>query len=227
MQCSFCSELSHSCDGSNLFLSLVEDYKISTRVIYESNNFVILPTIGAFVEGYLLIVAKQHYISIGAMAQSTLDEFNQMILACKSVIAKIYEKKTLVFEHGGRSDCNTIGACVEHAHVHIVPIKDSIKSELLHYPMQLHEIGSVRRLYEYGERSESYLFYQDIDGINYIIESEIIPSQFMRQVTSHKLGVGDRWDWKLHHEVPNIIATLENIKPEVFESAIRNLRHYS
>ena len=58
--CVFCEEF--QCQS---FILKNEDF--GNRVLYETENFKVLPGLGHIMEGYLLIVSKDHYISVGEL----------------------------------------------------------------------------------------------------------------------------------------------------------------
>lgn len=215
--CSFCSEINNVLDEDNLFYNLVtKETDMKNRIIFETQNFVVLPSIGSFVEGYLLIVTKQHYTCIGGISLEMYDELKFLINTCKTLIKEIYDKNSIMFEHGSTSCCTKVGGCVDHAHLHIVPINEDITPEISKFDTKLNLMNSIYDLEEYGKNDLPYLYYQDINNHDYIVDADIIPSQFFRQVICKKLNIIDKWDWRKMYELENLQKTIFMINKNVF-----------
>src|SRR5712691_3239818 len=76
--------------------------------IFESQNFVVIPSLGALVEGWLLLVPKRHFISMGAFH----DEITAEMLHVKQSIIEVLETQygsLCIFEHGPSQQNSKIG----------------------------------------------------------------------------------------------------------------------
>ena len=71
---------------------------IGNRILFESKNFVVFPTIGQIVEGYLLIAPKKHFISIAAIPKSMFSELEKLQKKVRAVLEENYSTP-LFFEH--------------------------------------------------------------------------------------------------------------------------------
>ena len=47
----------------------IDKSKLENTIIDESDNFVVLPTIGALVDGYLMIISKKHINSMSELEE--------------------------------------------------------------------------------------------------------------------------------------------------------------
>ena len=65
--CRLCSDL--------LRQDTVEDWD---EPLFESPNFVVLPSLGALVEGWLLLVPKKHFICMGELPDSVANEMQEV-----------------------------------------------------------------------------------------------------------------------------------------------------
>src|SRR5258708_29134184 len=88
--------------------------------LFESENFVVVPSLGALVEGWFLLLPKDHYLCMGALPQSLLDEMMQLRQTVLSFAEGTYED-ICAFEHGPHQENRSIGCGVDHAHLHLVP----------------------------------------------------------------------------------------------------------
>ena len=70
------------------------------QILFETDNFTVKPSLGSFVEGWLLIVPKKHYISLGSMDDPTLfKELNSLINKIGEIVQKEYGDY-VIFENG-------------------------------------------------------------------------------------------------------------------------------
>ncbi len=60
------------------------------KVIEETKNFFVIPTLGALVEGYIMIVAKEHVNSIIELDDIVLEEYNELIQKYRNIYKDFY-----------------------------------------------------------------------------------------------------------------------------------------
>lgn len=96
----------------------------------------------------------------------------------------------LEVEHGANErDC--AGACVVHAHVHLIPTLGRYSDALDGVLDELYS-GSVLSL---PENNASYLFTRQSLDRTRVYSAADLPSQFLRQVICSSMGRAD-WDWR-------------------------------
>lgn len=207
-ECTFCAELTGEETNNLLRIVLGEGY--TTRVVRETENFVVLPTIGQIVEGYLLIVSKQHYLSFGHIPAQCFREFMNLKEETRQVLSEVYTSP-IFFEHGPISESKRGGCCVEHAHLHGVPARIDLLDKL-QTDFHWRSISSMLALRQQIERGMPYLFYESRDRRMYVFDAPLVPSQYLRQLVATRLGLEERWDWRLWWGVPEMISTLQTLK---------------
>lgn len=181
------------------------------QIICEDDNFFLIASIGAFVEGWSLVVPKNHSCSMRDHYNS--DEFMQFL----DVVLPVYSKrneKMIAFEHGANKE-NSLTSCgTSHAHLHLVPLKESLKEDI-QKPGILWESSDFSSVHSYV-RNEEYLLYFDLqanwrDSELLVHRLEKPHSQFFRKVIAEKYGYADQYDYKAHPNVENTIATKVNM----------------
>jgi diadenosine tetraphosphate (Ap4A) HIT family hydrolase len=88
--------------------------------VFESRNFAAIPSLGSLVEGWLLLVPKKHFISMGALPEELVAEMEGMKAKITAHVGNEYGE-ACVFEHGPAFASRKVGCSVDHAHLHIVP----------------------------------------------------------------------------------------------------------
>ena len=173
---------------------------IKDRILYETNNYIVFTTLGAFVPGYLLIIPKIHTIAFCNLPKKLLEEFQDLLEKTRNIIESKYGD-TIIFEHGES------GGSVPHAHMHIIPINNI--DEIILKESHLVKINCITYL---SEISPPYLFYGNSKREYYLIQHKNgdIPSQYLRQLSCQSIAHND-WNWKIHGNQDNINRTKEDL----------------
>lgn len=200
--CEICEEIKTS-----QFI-LAEKSGIDNRIIFETSSFVIVPGLGPIVEGYLLIFTKEHHYSISSLSDKQLIELEEV----KKVVSdKLFKKygKVLFFEHGMSCETKRAGACIDHCHLHAIPIEKPILP-VLNNQLNFFPIEDFKHLKELTQ-NEPYLFLEENEK-KYVCQSPVkLPSQFIRRVIAKELGKEEYWDWGAHYgfkEMENCLKEL-------------------
>jgi len=178
------------------------------RPVFETEMFVAVPALGQLVAGYLLLIPREHIFS---MAQLPLDRL-QLLEWFRNHAGDALEDRwgrPILFEHGACSDNQPAGACVAHAHWHIVPGD----FDLL-FPTQ--SFRSVRSFKEFAEKTrgvEPYLYFEDQAGCGYILDESNPPSQFFRRRLAIAIGRPGAWDYAAFPFFENIRETYDYLGP--------------
>src|SRR5262245_23869638 len=90
------------------------------EILVQTPNFVVVPTVGALVEGWLLIVSKDPYVCMGAIDAGLHDELSELLVFCSTAVRECFGAAA-IFEHGPSSTGLRVGCGVDHAHVHVLP----------------------------------------------------------------------------------------------------------
>ena len=179
-----------------------------SRVVAETDNFIVFPTTGGFVENYQLIVPKEHINCFGELSLNQLKELKGLIMWQKEINEKYFNMKTSMFEHGALYPNNESGKSIVHAHLHIFPNNISLLETISKYKFGIESINDIADLRQVCHQYETYLYYGDVDNRNYIVTHQGIPSQFLRRVFAESLGK-DNWNWR---ECPLIDAIEDNLE---------------
>src|SRR6266581_6159362 len=205
-KCDFCNEFSGK--PGNAFQRIYAGTPES-RVLFRSNQFVVMPSLGQILEGYLLVLPIKHFKALSDLPGLLLEEF-AAISECVGKILKDQYGPYVLFEHGTRSE--GVGGCgIYHAHLHAVPlgqVPDPVDDLKLNFPC-----AELTHLNEISKRSAglpSYLFYQDSDARLYLFDTGPLPSQYMRKLLADALGKED-WDWRTAGREERLLATIERL----------------
>lgn len=200
MRCDFCEEFK-------------KDYFAftgSNRILWKTNNFFVFPGLGQIVEGYLLIATESHHISIGAVPTEFFNELEDVIKKVRGVLKEQYSNP-LFFEHGPASSSKRGGCCIEHAHLHAMPVQLDVLTDLSQHflPRKITSFLELKRLYDKGS---PYFFIETNSSERYVFKiSEQVPSQYIRRIIAEKIGKPDHWDWAVYLGIEEMKNTLQKL----------------
>lgn len=180
--------------------------KIENTIIYEGEYFYVLPSVGALVDGYVLIVSKRHVESSICLNQIELNEYKYLINKFQNIFKKIYGKMPIVFEHGTFDKYSA--SSVVHAHTHIVNVNFKNEKDILE-KYNFFEISDFNLI----DKSRNYIKYINGDKI-YVTYDFPFVSQLMRILIADEIGISDKYDWKSEKFISNIVSTIEKLKGE-------------
>jgi diadenosine tetraphosphate (Ap4A) HIT family hydrolase len=205
----------HTCEFCNEQLNFAESRigKIYTnyfpnRVIKQTKHFFVVPTIGQIVPGSLLILPIWHYETFAQVPKQWLLELSTLI----SEIENTYFKdSTLLFEHGAKKSSNN--SCgVYHAHIHLIPVKESIIVEDLLGTNISHSV-TLQEAFKELESKSNYILSRDKNGDFYYSiggdpNKEEFKSQYFRKWLVSRFASDRNWDWKRYDFIEKDILTI-------------------
>ena len=197
------------------------------RTIFETNNFVVFPAIGQIVEGYLLIVTKQHFLSTAHVPEELIEELERVMVFVRRLLTDVYQPP-IFYEHGPMSSTHKGGCSIMHAHIHAVPVKIEL-TKRLEKQFSGQKISRLEDLRDQKLRNQSYIFLENTDGVRFVYDVPILPSQYVRRIIAKCIGVRDSWDWKKSLTAERIETEREfmkrtiNIKRYHLQGSYRNI----
>jgi diadenosine tetraphosphate (Ap4A) HIT family hydrolase len=203
--CDFCDELS---GGSNNAFAKIYKQQPRSRILYRSQSFVLLPSLGQIAEGHLLIVPTRHHTALADMSSSSVDELSEFRNFVRLGLAQAYGP-TVFFEHGIRGTQS--GGCgIDHAHMHAVPTSLSKPMEALRKNHLFKPIVNFSEITQQVSPNSPYLYYEETSGEAWTCEVDFIPSQYLRKLLAESIGT-DSWDWRKCGREEALITSLERL----------------
>lgn len=176
--------------------------------ILQTDSYIVIPSIGAFITGWAMIVPKEHSLNLSDHYLS--DEFNELFLSVKLLMEQKFGS-VIVFEHGSVNENSVMGCGVDHSHLHIVPFKQSISAEAPFknedwIPCNMSDIKGI-----VGDRE--YLFFRDVGSSENTPNAGLLnipkktESQFFRKILASKVGLEHISDYKRFDFYDNTVLT--------------------
>lgn len=202
--CTLCREISRH-----------EDQMPWNVPILETENFVILPSLGSLVEGWLLIIPKQHFICVGAMPEHLIREIDEL----KAGVAHRLEEKYgafVAFEHGPERPHCDVGCGVDHAHLHLVPFAGDLSKSVEPF-MPDDSSWTEATLFDCvvaHEKGDDYLYYEQPLNVGRISRCEGFSSQIFRKAIASSVGLLAEFNWRQFPQHSRVTDTIESLVTE-------------
>jgi inosine/xanthosine triphosphate pyrophosphatase family protein/diadenosine tetraphosphate (Ap4A) HIT family hydrolase len=208
--CPFCAEFEK--DGLSVFAGMMRDC-LPCRVVYEDEHFVVMPPLGEFMEGGLLLLTRQHILSLAHLPATQFDHLGRLLQAIQQALVKHWGVAPLVFEHGPAADWSKGVCCVDHAHLNIFPAPVKIHPHLAGR-MKL-SLGSLSEMAKLRRAEFGYLFVQENDGTRRAYDGRDVPTQMVRRIITTQLGLPERWHWRDYVGREELLATYNALKDQI------------
>lgn len=210
--CPFCDEYACPSD-SRFYVEIGNKIGRISRVLLETDNWYVIPTLGSLTVGYVLLVTKQHYLSLANISRELLIEMLDLKKNVENILYKNLGMRCIAFEHGTANVDSKGANSVDHVHVHILPFSQPVWHNIaLDVPkMHFDVVNSYQDLYSGWKEvlPNSYLLFQDLDQkIYYVSDASNMPSQLFRKCLAPYLGAKN-WDWHNESYSDNIIQTID------------------
>lgn len=205
--CSICAELRGT--SPPLHTSRIPGAEAS-RILRQNDEWALLPTIGPLAPGHIMLVPQKHYYSILACPEHILFASREILSECASRLGATYNQEVLFFEHGATAGGQkTCGACIDHAHLHIVPGPTSFILSAMSKVGPWTAADSLDDLRAEAEGFPYLLVGSLSTGMCWLYRcSQEVPSQFLRKVLATELKSECSWDWR---KEPNADAFLQTL----------------
>lgn len=182
--------------------------------LLETDHFCAVPSLGALVEGWLLIFPKRHYIAMGAVPFQLRSEVEFLQTRVHRLLQRCYSRPVQFFEHGPSAEGHGTGCGVDHAHLHAVPLKCDLGALVTGFassPLRWSQ-GSWDEMVEAQRAGMDYLYLKSDGEAGRLATGADFGSQSFRRAISRFLGIPDEFNWKTHPQYANVRSTISAIK---------------
>jgi diadenosine tetraphosphate (Ap4A) HIT family hydrolase len=184
------------------------------QVIYEHKSAVVVPTVGMFIPGYLLVTTRRHIPNFAKLTSGQLNSIQKWLYGIVASLSLSFGPY-LIFEHGSTVDVTTrpTGACISHAHFHLIPCsrsaKERIKGLLPFRPIQ--RLSSLLGSFDNNYALMGY------DNSWNLAQVENLPSQWIRRRLAEEYSLDELWDWGVYAGHAELSTTIRLLKEDTVD----------
>lgn len=162
-------------------------------ILWGNDDLYVRPDIAPLMEGHLLVISSKHCTCFGNGCAPILPALSETQDRIRWLFKQAYDSGVVFLEHGP-ARCGEAGVCVNHAHLHCLPMSRDLRSDLDRYlgGGQMVTMDDLQCLHT---RGQSYLYLEDNSGTGWAYKADLLPSQFFRQLVSSVLG-RHHWRWQ-------------------------------
>ena len=182
------------------------------RPIIQTADFFVVPALGQFVEGYVLICPRVHFLNLAVMGSDLLDRLFDVKEQVRILLFEEYGQKCVFFEHGPALGGIRGGSCVGHAHLHALPADLAAPPSWVSEHLNGGRIDDISTIVDYAKAGNPYFFLECSDGTMYMYDALLLPCQYGRQVLARVLGVLEQWDWRRYPYYERMIETVRRLR---------------
>jgi diadenosine tetraphosphate (Ap4A) HIT family hydrolase len=210
--CISCAEMRGARESNLLWDLLGQEIGLS-YLLYESENFVVIPGAGAIVPGYSLIIPREHILSMGFLPSALDNEFVHVLGGVVAWLQAEFGLEAHVFEHGAKSFREKGGACADHAHTQVAPLGPTncfvnrLQGDFATQRTDSY-LDSAREIVAMGE-GDPYLYTHSASHAGAIATATGAKGQYFRRLMAAHVGRPDEWDGPIFPHIEHILRTLD------------------
>ena len=156
--------------------------------------------------GYLLLTSKAHQPCCGKVAEVELRKVDSIL----NHLLPVYESQfgvPFAFEHGIKELDANVQSCLNHMHIHILPVIPDIESRMTIESVKKSTIDFEKMWDTLQLQNYDYIWKRCVRGAYHLYEFENLESQYVRKIYAEGLGIS-QWDWRIEPYWENIEKTL-------------------
>jgi diadenosine tetraphosphate (Ap4A) HIT family hydrolase len=181
------------------------------RVLDESPSFVVFPSLGSLVPGWVLIVPRRPLLNLSGLTGSEWNELGELQARVGRRLSS-FGDRLFLFEHGNRMVGGALGCGVDQAHLHIVPLPFDLLQSVANNADNDIVWSSLNGASSFREAvlvDTEYVSIMNPSNREAIVGKVLRPkSQWVRRVIAGELGCTKGWDYKRHPNLHNLLGTV-------------------
>lgn len=180
-------------------------------ILYESESFYVVPELGSIKQGYIMIVPKEHVLSVAQFSDELLEEYEEVCEDIEELLKGVYghDKPVVFFEHGsGPSGITSHKKSIVHAHTHVVSdftLKKEYQDMVCMEPIDDIRIAKGTHYFSYQEGCKGQLLIAMRHDV-------YVQRQYPRQIMAMEYNLAPgQYNWRKVAFDENVDATLYNV----------------
>lgn len=177
------------------------------NILDETEDFVVLPSLGPLNDAHAMIVPKQHLNNFSVITDDQLRQVESIVLKMSSHIFLKTGRRLAFFESGAGESTYHSGGCIVHAHIHCVYESEDFHKRLMGEVALKEVLGGW---FKGADCQRGYVWFKAGSGRAFICNNPELPSQFLRYVYSIAAGDVRFWNWRRHNNFEGVLRVISN-----------------
>jgi diadenosine tetraphosphate (Ap4A) HIT family hydrolase len=185
-------------------------------ILAETENFFVVPTMGALVPGWVLIIPRAHQLNIGCLTMSHRAELRTLVERFTVELSREFGPVTL-FEHGPSVEGTEVGCGVDHAHLHLVSLPFSMQHAVADFrevPLPWMKVMRGDGLPP-CDLVAPYYWYRDQSGSEFSSSAPSGISQLFRRIIAGFVRRPSQFDYRHFPNQGNAAETVRVLNPKM------------
>jgi diadenosine tetraphosphate (Ap4A) HIT family hydrolase len=187
----------------------------SNRIIFSSNDFFCVPSLGQIVEGYCLIFPYREVLNLSILDSYEKQDLLKVVHKLNEILTEKYGP-TIIFEQGAIEEKSKVGCGVDIAHLHIVP-NFEVENVINRLDSKYQKISFHNSLMEWlttlSPAQRPYMMIGSLNGpiITYDY-GEKRESQVIRKILASIAPGHPKWDWRASGTEKRLWRTFDTLR---------------
>ncbi|MET8864385.1 HIT family protein [Nonomuraea sp. NPDC004580] len=191
LECPFCVL---AVDGRSPVWSHLFPADTGNEVICENGSFLVVLDTAPLVEGHLLIIPDRHITALASLPEIERDELYAAKREAELRMREAYGRFTY-FEHGAESRGRHAGACIDHAHLHLLP------GDIDLLPHVARDYPEIQAFTGYGDALDglagrAYVMFGREPGPVHGAHAPVCATQYLRRLVARETEREAVWNWR-------------------------------
>lgn len=207
----FCSSPCGICDEIN-GVSFINGYDeivaVKKNIIAETNNYLVVPSVGPLNDSHVMLIPKHHVNSLAAIEIGLQQEARTILRKLNEFMIQKNNRSLIFFESGAGENIDHSGGCIFHAHIHCVyntqEFECALKKEI--------DFTKVKSQHLNFDTRHGYVWYMNDNYDEFICNNPLLPSQFLRYLYANSNSIHGNWNWRRDNNIIGVMKVIANYK---------------
>ena len=202
MNCCFCALSGASGGRSDVWDTIID----------RSADSLVMPSKGALVPGWLMVVPLEHALCVGALEPARREAVWALAYRVSERVAATFGSAT-VFEHAPAAGGSGTGCGIDHVHLHVAPLAFSLldAARELDPDLAWHEIG-LDDLGAAFRAGADHLVLREPGGPLRLARPPRPSSQFFRRAIARRVALRHEWNYRDYPREQTVVETIDRLR---------------
>lgn len=200
--CGICDEI----NGISLIKGYDEIVSDKKNIIAETNDFLIVPSIGPLNNSHVMLIPKRHINSFAALDRDTRSNGKEILRELNEFIINQSGRSLIFFESGAGENIDRSGGCISHAHIHCVYYAQEFENAL-NKEINFKKIEGENLSFDI---KNGYVWYMSNSYDEFLCNKPLLPSQFLRYLYSNANLIHGNWNWRRDNNISGVLEVIDN-----------------